>query len=232
MEVFRRGRPQVCSCPQRRCFSAVSKIWLLHLQFTLSRSGLATLISSLLCLLFHAAAGSHALTACCSLPGCIFLCKSKNKSIKKSNAGMGWRSWLYILMFSKRDFVTGDLRELPGLLLNPCHLQTAPWCGNALQLHFSEHKSFSYRVIPHKNLPPWPSTNSPIRGFLVNRFHARNILSKEFNSDGHEHAAVVLVAAGGVHDQEYHQEDDDDDSHHGSFGHAGAHFNQENIRNL
>lgn len=53
--------------------------------FTLSRSRPVALISDLFYLLFRAAAGPHALTACCSLPGCVFLFKRNNKSIRKLN---------------------------------------------------------------------------------------------------------------------------------------------------
>lgn len=247
---------------------------LFHLQFTLSRSRRVALISNLFYLMLHAVAGPHALTACRSLPGWVFLFNRNNKSIRQSNErkNIGYEIQNAVEKFFFQTFDgKEDITWLSGLLLKQvwtdscectysclvsetlsqvtsvsspasftppiCRLPLGvemPFsftslCTKILKKHVIPHKKVH---IPHKNLPPWPSTNSPIWGSFVHHFHARNFLSKEFNSDGHEQATVVLVAAGGVHDQEHHQENDDDDSNHASFGHAAAHCDQGNIRNF
>lgn len=61
-------------------------------------------------------------------------------------------------------------------------------------------------------------------------FQAWDFLSKEFDSNGHEQAAVISITAGGVYNQEHHQEDEYDDANHAAFGHtAPAHFDQGEI---
>lgn len=67
-----------------------------------------------------------------------------------------------------------------------------------------------------KNLPICTSV------WTSKHFEARDLLAKEFYSNGHEQATVVSVAAGGIHGQEYQQEEDNDDANDTAFGHAAA----------
>lgn len=95
----------------------------------LSRLRLVTLILDMFYFMFLAAAGPHALTTC-SLPGCVFLFQTNNKSIRKSQGSLKNNKIKYKMLKERSFCRTSEgtwLKDQTWLLLRQVWNNSCDW---------------------------------------------------------------------------------------------------------